>query len=288
MSIILTHVDEHRQKVINYYSECWLNRFKEGHNPKSRAMHLGYFDNGSTDNDDAKNKMNELLAAKIGLAGQSDWQLVDAGCGVGGTCVYLAKNFPGVKITGINIASDQIEFAEREVRLAGLTGAVNFISSDYTNTPLATSSVNVVYAVESLCHASDKAEFFAEAMRILQPGGKVIMLDYVLTMPEASLSPANAALLHNFKEGWSVKDYIENPPQYLTQAGFTAIENSSIIDKVFPGIKQSYDKAEAILDRNEPVSANMKKHLLACYALKKLVEDNVIDYVLAYGVKPAL
>lgn len=271
-----------QQHIIEYYNECWLKRFETGHNPDSLAMHLGYFSNAEEDNDKAKLGMNSFVASTLGLQPTDDKVVIDAGCGVGGTLIYLQKHFPGLKLTGVNISPQQLKFAQSK---AASGGHIQFINSDYTNTGLPSAYADAVYAIESVCHASSKHDFFNEAYRLLKPGGVLIVLDYLQkSEPRDALTLEQ---LRNFEVGWAVPQYLVNANKAMAQAGFENVSVSNLNERVFPGILKSYAGAKhKMAALNGHAHELERNHFKACIALKELVEKQIVEYVLLKGTKP--
>lgn len=268
-----------KEDIIDYYNVCWLDRFNKGHNAKSLAMHLGYFeDELHTDNDEAKNKTNQLIADLMDKKHTDSLHIADFGCGIGGTCFFLAEKFKNASIYGINISVQQLEFAKNQKRVSD---NIKFIHSSYTNSTLDNNSMDFVIGIESFCHAESKQSVFNEVFRVLRKGGKLIVFDYVESRnAETSIE---STLLNEFRLGWAVNQYIKNEPELLTNSGFSSIKSTSIIEKVMPGINKSYYKAMA----NLPTTTNdlIKSHMKACIALKKLVDLGIIDYKVIIAIK---
>lgn len=270
------------QHIIDYYNECWLKRFETGHNPDSLAMHLGYFSTAEEDNDKAKLSMNSFVAGSLGLKPKDDKVIIDAGCGVGGTLIYLQKHFPELKLTGINISKEQLNFARSK---AGPNGNIVFINTDYTNTALPSGYADAVYAIESVCHAPSKTEFFKEAYRLLKPGGILIVLDYL-----QKNDPKDAETLEqlrNFEVGWAVSQYLVDADITMKEVGFEQVSVTNLNEKVFPGILKSYAGAKhKMAALNGHAHELQRNHFKACMALKELVEKQIVEYVILKGKKP--
>jgi SAM-dependent methyltransferase len=77
--------------------------------------------------------------------------------------------------------------AERLTRQAQLEDYCRFECGDAMAMPYPDGSFDVVYAIESACHMPDKARFYANCARVLQPGGRLAGWDWVRTR---FLSPA--------------------------------------------------------------------------------------------------
>src|SRR5690349_17528417 len=120
-----------RHQIEEYYDRCWTERFLRGHNADSLAIHLGYYLEPGEPSETAKNRMNEIIAREFGLDFGQQKTLVDAGCGVGGTSLYLGRSFPRLRVRGFNISLGQIEFARQRVNESGMSDRVEFWHRDY-------------------------------------------------------------------------------------------------------------------------------------------------------------
>lgn len=274
------------QKVLEYYDECWLSRFRHGHNPQSLAMHMGFFENGMQDNDQAKLNMNAFITRQLELPNHSSFTILDAGCGIGGTCFYIGESFPNAYLTGVNLSSKQVAFARQQLDHTGFEDRVRFLVEDFAATSLSDASFDFIYIVESLCHAQDKFAFYKEAMRLLKPGGKLLVLDYMRT--DERMADHDLQLLADFQNGWAVEEYLRDPVQGLTKAGFTSIQANSLTSYVLPGIELSAKRADNKLkDQNYYAQSQvMTNHLKACTALRQLITKHIIDYTMVQCIKP--
>jgi ubiquinone/menaquinone biosynthesis C-methylase UbiE len=115
--------------------------------------------------------------------------VLDAGCGLGGTVATLDARYQGVSLTGLNIDARQLERARQQVR-ASPGNTVVFVEGDACALPFPDASFDVVLAVECIFHFPDRQRFFEEARRVLRPGGRLVLSDFV---PRRRLVPALAA-----------------------------------------------------------------------------------------------
>lgn len=108
--------------------------------------------------------------------------LVDVGCGFGLQDQLFAAEFNVKDITAYNIATKQIEMAKRllEHLPPSIRKAVKFKVGDATRLPQPAQSATKVLSLESAFHYDTRERFFAEAHRILLPGGKLALADYAL------------------------------------------------------------------------------------------------------------
>ncbi len=273
-----------KKQIIDYYNHCWLNRFEHGHNAHSLAMHLGHFGNKDMTNDAAKNNANQFLLDFLGLNKESQSNILDVGCGVGGTCFYIASNYLNANVTGVNLSASQIDFAKRINKKRKLQSRVSFFVEDFQKMGLKSEQFDFIYGVESICHAENKRSVFNECYRLLNRNGTFAIMDY---FEVGNLnSDEELQWLTDFREGWVVNHYIKNHKQNLEEIGFKDITECSILNEVYTGIERSYMKAVAALNSDiDHQNASFVKHLKACIALKHLADNQLIDYKIVKATK---
>lgn len=175
---------EHDRRVIEYYTGSWLDYRLLWTERRGRAMHFGYEAPGVRGHRDSVIACNRAMADAVGL--RHGERVLDAGCGVGGTAVWLADTY-AAEVTGVNIVPSYVARARRNAR--GCRSAQPcFVVADYTAVPLADASVDVVWVQESACHTPNKPALLGEAARVLTPGGRIVLAEYVLTSDTASVA----------------------------------------------------------------------------------------------------
>src|SRR5258708_27943241 len=88
--------------------------------------------------------------------------VLDAGCGVGGTAIWLAGEF-GARVVGITPVAGQVTRARRLAGVRQVADLVSFDQQDYRSPTFPDASFDVVWAQESVCHAPDKQSFVTAA-----------------------------------------------------------------------------------------------------------------------------
>jgi cyclopropane fatty-acyl-phospholipid synthase-like methyltransferase len=228
------------EAIVGYYDETWLDYRLLWLNPDNLAVHFGYTDQNTRSHTDALKNMNRVLADRVHI--KPGERVLDAGCGVGGSSLWLAKD-RGAEVVGITLSSQQVGKARRYAARRGLTDRVHFEVADFTATPFPDASFDVVWAVESLCHASRKAAFYQEAARVLRPGGRVVVADFVRA--GRPLDSTGERLLHEWLTGWAVPD-IDTPgehTEHLTAAGFGEIRLDDVTAHTRPSLRRLYRMA---------------------------------------------
>ncbi len=100
--------------------------------------------------------------------------VLDVGCGIGGSSRILAKDY-GFSVTGITISPQQVQRAG-ELTPEGVDA--RFAVDDAMNLSFPDGSFDVVWSIEAGPHMPDKAVFARELMRVVKPGGRLVMADW--------------------------------------------------------------------------------------------------------------
>ncbi len=215
-------VDQTKFKdIIDYYDHTRYDYRVAWDNSPTPAVHFGFYDDRSSDHTTALMNTNRVLAEWVNI--QEGDLVLDAGCGKGGSCFWLALN-KNVKTIGITPVQSQIADCKTQAEKLNLQKETSFVLADYCNTPFEDESFDVVWACESLCHAKEKADFYTEAYRLLKPGGRLIIAEYLRT--KRPLEAKDETLLMSWLQPWAIAD-IDTEQEHLNHAanaGFDAVQ----------------------------------------------------------------
>ena len=141
-------------------------------------MHHGYYGKNGNYRLDRRQAQIDLIEELLLWAGYDEQnkpqQVVDVGCGIGGSTLYLAQKF-GSKATGITLSPVQALRAKERATEAGLSNWVGFEVANALEMPFDDNTFDLVWSLESGEHMPDKTKFLAECYRVLKPGGKLIL-----------------------------------------------------------------------------------------------------------------
>jgi SAM-dependent methyltransferase len=105
--------------------------------------------------------------------------VLDAGSGVGGTARYLADRY-GCRVTAVDLTEEYCETNDWLNRLVGLDGLIAVRQADVTELPFADDAFDVAISQHVQMNVADKARLYAEARRVLAPGGRLALWDLTI------------------------------------------------------------------------------------------------------------
>ncbi len=100
--------------------------------------------------------------------------VLDVGCGIGGSSRILAKDY-GFAVTGVTISPQQVKRAQE---LTPEEVTADFKVDDALALSFPDNSFDVVWSIEAGPHMEDKAKYAQEMMRVLKPGGILVVADW--------------------------------------------------------------------------------------------------------------
>jgi cyclopropane fatty-acyl-phospholipid synthase-like methyltransferase len=162
-----------KETVIKYYNYT-LPFYRFFYHRGSHAIHYGFYDEKTKNHQEALLNVNKFLAKAVGV--KPGDRILDAGCGIGGSSIWLAKNY-NIKAVGISISERQITEARKLAFNNGVQNSTEFYEKDFLDSGFADESFDIVWAIESVCYAKDKKDFLKEAYRLLKTGGRLIVDD---------------------------------------------------------------------------------------------------------------
>ena len=188
-----------KRDIVEYYEKSrWGYRLFWFHND-DLAMHYGFWNQKTNNLHEALLNENRFLADKAHIA-EGEYVL-DAGCGVGGSAIWLARN-RGANVLGISITPGDIAESRKNAERCGVSKKASFEFRDYMDTGFPDETFDVVWAIESFCYASDRKHFLAEAYRILKWGGRIVIADGF----DARITPnIESRLMKRFLDGFALQ-----------------------------------------------------------------------------------
>ncbi len=133
------------------------------------SLHHGYWITGKESPGEAVSNLTRLVAERAAI--RPGDRICDLGCGYGAVALALKRDF-GADVTGLTVSAKQFACAQA---LAAGSERIEFFLRDALNNGLSGGTYDAVTAIESSEHVGDKPKFFAEAARLLRPGGRCVV-----------------------------------------------------------------------------------------------------------------
>jgi len=225
-----------KQDVADYYNQTFHQYQRWWKLDKDLSLHYGIWDENTRNFSEALKNTNRVIAEIASInAGE---RVLDAGCGVGGSAIYLAANHDA-RVSGVTLSEKQMQAAINNSFRFGVNQKTDFRLEDYTKTSFKSSDFDLVLGIESITTAFNKRSFAKEANRLLKVNGKLIIADYFKT---SSKVEDPEGYLTKLSETWSMAP-IESLDEYIPKfesEGFELIENHDYTKGVYPTVKRMY------------------------------------------------
>ena len=111
------------------------------------------------------------------LAPSSGERILDIGGGIGGPARWIAAHF-GCHVTSLDLTPEFCQAAEELNAATGLSDRVRVVEGSATRLPFPDGWFDRAYSENVAMNIADKPRFYAEAFRVLRPGGLFAFSNY--------------------------------------------------------------------------------------------------------------
>jgi SAM-dependent methyltransferase len=244
-------------------------------------LNLGLWEGGGTEEEApiAVRRLVETLASDLPTGGI----ILDVGPGLGVQDPVIAEVARPRRLIALNITESQLRDGKAALSEAG----AHPIAGDAIRIPLADASVDGVISVEAAFHFRSRQRFFAEARRVLRPGGVLTMSDVPITRfprgPIELLAGLSQLRL------WGLRLSAAATPDQIAAAveaeGFRDIRvqlcGDRVIDPALAVIRTRLETAHGV-----PLSMRLAARLMLAQ-MRVLRRRRVIDYLLLRATTPS-
>jgi SAM-dependent methyltransferase len=147
--------------------------------------------------------------------------VVDLGSGAGFDCFLAAQRVgPTGRVIGVDMTHEMLARARANAERDGVAN-VEFRLGEIENLPVADGAADMVISNCVINLSTDKPRVFREALRVLKPGGRLMVSDLVLARPLPESVARSVAAYAGCVAGAMLKDdYL----QAIRAAGFAGVE----------------------------------------------------------------
>lgn len=141
-------------------------------------------------------------------------------------------------------------------------------------------------------HCDDKAAFVKEAYRLLKPGGRLIISEYMLRQ-KPKLTEKEIEILDPFLKGWMMPDLL--PPEqyrkYSEAAGFSLLRNYDLSENVDKSLKKCRRNASlalpfvGTLQKLHLIDQIRRNYTIANYVLYNSFKQGLWSYRVLVAIK---
>nr|WSX78801.1 methyltransferase domain-containing protein [Streptomyces sp. NBC_00899] len=261
-----TAVERYYDITLDLYEDLW-----------GEHVHHGFWDPGEVpgvagaDRHAATDRLvRELVDFARVPAGS---RVLDVGCGIGGPALHLAGAM-GCTVEGVTLSARQAARANEKAQAAGVAGRARFHQLDALSTGFPDASFDVVWALESLMHLPDRPAFFAEAMRLLRPGGTLAVATW--SVREGELDDAEQDLVRQILQHQVMPDFssLEEHERQAAAAGFADVA--------------SVDWSSAVANSWDPSFAQIRRFEQGRTVMRQLARERGVDVLGFFHAGPLM
>ncbi len=130
--------------------------------------------------------------------------ILDVGCGTGKLLKAAEARFPGARLVGVDAAIEMVKYAQSTTP----SGTIQFQQATAEELPFPNASFDLVFSTMTFHHWQNQARGAAEVARVMTPGGRWLLADFVAS---GLMKPLRKLLrLHQFPDRVHLQGMLED------------------------------------------------------------------------------
>jgi ubiquinone/menaquinone biosynthesis C-methylase UbiE len=224
----------------------------------------------------------EHQIARLRNSGCTVRDVLELGCGKGFNTAYLSERYPELCFTALDRTPGHLPVARRK---AGSLPNTRFLLGDYHDLPFPDQSFDCVFVFEAICYARDMQQVLTETLRVLRPGGTLVVIDFFRARALTTLTNEEHLAAVLTEKSFAVDDALTwNAMLDLTKnIGFQLTEALDLSEAILPNIERFENMAHWYF--RYPAVAKLIQKIMPRYLLLSLIAGLLLPSVVRGGIE---
>jgi len=209
-------------------------------------------------------------------------QVLELASGNGFNSIFLANNNPKVDFVGIDLTPLHVETAKK--RAEGISNLC-FSQGNFQDLEFDDKTFDLVFEVESICHATDMKAALSEAYRVLKPGGQFVLFDgfrkpeFDSFSDEQKMAAKLVELAMAVDSPWKINRWLE----LAKEIGFSIVVVDDISRAIMPNLMRFQLLARGFF-KYPPLSKTILK-VLPDYLVQNAIAGLLMPFTISMGLQ---
>jgi len=266
--------------VRDYYDQNTRLFLTFSNSKNTQNIHRSLWTDGAQTLDESLNITNEWIRLEIESVVTTGARIADLGCGVGAGLFYIAPRLQEpATVLGVTLSPEQARLAHQFSKRTGREKQIVFVEGDFMHVPVGAETLDVIFSVEAIVHAQEPERYFAEASRLLRPGGKLIIVDDYQAV--RSFSPVETSWLNAFINGWHVPGVItvDHAALYAKSHHLQLVRDENLTQHLrLRNLQDNLARVLRFIGDRLPIKHAILSSMLGSMALQQCLHMGVIEY----------
>jgi ubiquinone/menaquinone biosynthesis C-methylase UbiE len=209
-------------------------------------------------------------------------RVLELASGKGFNSAFLAERNPTVDFTGVDLTPSHVFVSsKRATNIPNL----HFELGSFQNLTYETQTFDLLFEVESICHATDMKSAISEAFRVLKPGGYFVLFDgfrkpeFSNFTPDQKTAAQLTELAMAVGKPWQIDHWLE----IVQSVGFTVNMVKDISQAIMPNLMRFQFLASGFF--KSPMMSKAILNLLPDYLVQNAIAGLLMPFTVTAGLQ---